>query len=125
MNGSIFSALIAGRSRKTARRLIIGGGVDRFFIRDAIDRFLTTMNAASSTVPVVLITGALTGIGRATVLVFAREGAKQVVSGRRATEGTQLAGEIIALGHGGGVHPNATFSIDHPPPEPHPAGCPS
>jgi NAD(P)-dependent dehydrogenase (short-subunit alcohol dehydrogenase family) len=33
------------------------------------------MNAISSIVPVVLITGALTGIGRATALVFAREGA--------------------------------------------------
>jgi len=30
------------------------------------------MNATSSTVPVVLITGALTGIGQATVLAFAR-----------------------------------------------------
>jgi NAD(P)-dependent dehydrogenase (short-subunit alcohol dehydrogenase family) len=34
------------------------------------------MNAISSTVPVVLITGALTSIGRATVLAFAREGAR-------------------------------------------------
>ena len=35
--------------------------------------------------PVVLITGALTGIGRATALAFAREGASLVVSGRRDT----------------------------------------
>jgi NAD(P)-dependent dehydrogenase (short-subunit alcohol dehydrogenase family) len=56
------------------------------------------MNATSSTVPVVLITGALTGIGRATALAFAREGARLVVSGRRAAEGTQLVGEIYALG---------------------------
>src|SRR6266436_7902490 len=34
------------------------------------------------TAPVVLITGALTGIGRATALGFAREGARIVVSGR-------------------------------------------
>src|ERR1700723_1451419 len=33
--------------------------------------------------PVVLITGALTGIGRATALAFAHEGARVVVSGRR------------------------------------------
>lgn len=32
---------------------------------------------------VVLITGALTGIGRATALAFARDGAQVVVSGRR------------------------------------------
>jgi NAD(P)-dependent dehydrogenase (short-subunit alcohol dehydrogenase family) len=40
--------------------------------------------------PVVLITGALTGIGRATALAFAREGATVVVSGRRAAEGKAL-----------------------------------
>jgi NAD(P)-dependent dehydrogenase (short-subunit alcohol dehydrogenase family) len=33
--------------------------------------------------PVVLITGALTGIGRATAQAFAREGARIVVSGMR------------------------------------------
>jgi len=40
--------------------------------------------------PVVLITGALTGIGRATALAFAQEGARLVVSGRRETEGKAL-----------------------------------
>jgi NAD(P)-dependent dehydrogenase (short-subunit alcohol dehydrogenase family) len=35
------------------------------------------------TAPVVLITGALTGIGRATAVAFAHEGARIVVSGRR------------------------------------------
>jgi len=39
--------------------------------------------------PVVLITGALTGIGRATALAFAREGARVVVSGRHDDEGSQ------------------------------------
>jgi NAD(P)-dependent dehydrogenase (short-subunit alcohol dehydrogenase family) len=56
------------------------------------------MNTPSSLLPVVLITGALTGIGRATALAFAREGAKLIVSGRRAAEGAKLAEEIRALG---------------------------
>ena len=38
--------------------------------------------------PVVLITGALTGIGRATALAFAHEGARVVVSGRHDDEGS-------------------------------------
>jgi NAD(P)-dependent dehydrogenase (short-subunit alcohol dehydrogenase family) len=48
--------------------------------------------------PVVLITGALTGIGRATALVFAQEGARLVVSGRRDEEGKKLVGELRKLG---------------------------
>jgi NAD(P)-dependent dehydrogenase (short-subunit alcohol dehydrogenase family) len=48
--------------------------------------------------PVVLITGALTGIGRATALAFAREGARMVVSGRRHEEGQALAAELRNLG---------------------------
>jgi NAD(P)-dependent dehydrogenase (short-subunit alcohol dehydrogenase family) len=47
---------------------------------------------------VVLITGALTGIGRATALAFAREGASLVVSGRRDDEGQRLVTELRALG---------------------------
>ena len=48
--------------------------------------------------PVVLITGALTGIGRATALAFAREGARVVVSGRHEEEGKKLAAEMRKLG---------------------------
>jgi NAD(P)-dependent dehydrogenase (short-subunit alcohol dehydrogenase family) len=48
--------------------------------------------------PVVLITGALTGIGRATAVAFAREGARVVVSGRREQEGKKLAKELRELG---------------------------
>src|SRR5260370_37541802 len=48
--------------------------------------------------PVVLITGALTGIGRATALAFAKEGARLVVAGRRQDAGRQLTAELRALG---------------------------
>src|SRR5258708_16320023 len=48
--------------------------------------------------PVVLITGALTGIGRATALAFAKDGARVVVSGRREAEGKALEGELRGLG---------------------------
>src|SRR6266567_7150493 len=50
------------------------------------------------TTPVVLVTGALTGIGRATAQAFAREGARIVVSGRRDDEGRKLADELQELG---------------------------
>jgi NAD(P)-dependent dehydrogenase (short-subunit alcohol dehydrogenase family) len=43
---------------------------------------------------VVLITGALAGIGRATATAFARDGASVVVSGRRDEEGKALAVEL-------------------------------
>jgi NAD(P)-dependent dehydrogenase (short-subunit alcohol dehydrogenase family) len=47
---------------------------------------------------VVLITGGLTGIGRATALAFAKEGAQVVVSGRRDEEGQKLVTEIRKAG---------------------------
>ena len=47
---------------------------------------------------VVLITGALTGIGRATALAFAREGARLVVSGRRREAGKALLEELRSRG---------------------------
>src|SRR5438876_5975876 len=50
------------------------------------------------TTPVVLITGALTGIGRATALAFAQEGAHLIVSGRRQEEGEKLVAELRKLG---------------------------
>jgi NAD(P)-dependent dehydrogenase (short-subunit alcohol dehydrogenase family) len=48
--------------------------------------------------PVVLITGALTGIGRATALAFAKDGAQVVASGRREAEGKALEAELRSLG---------------------------
>jgi NAD(P)-dependent dehydrogenase (short-subunit alcohol dehydrogenase family) len=47
---------------------------------------------------VVLITGALTGIGRAAAVAFAKQGAKVVVSGRRDEAGAALAKELRELG---------------------------
>lgn len=46
----------------------------------------------------VLITGALTGIGRATALAFGQLGANVVVSGRRPEAGKALAAELRELG---------------------------
>jgi NAD(P)-dependent dehydrogenase (short-subunit alcohol dehydrogenase family) len=48
--------------------------------------------------PVVVITGALTGIGRAAALAFAREGHRVVVAGRHEAAGQELATELRALG---------------------------
>src|ERR1700745_1677783 len=48
--------------------------------------------------PVVLITGALTGIGRAAAFAFAREGNRVVVSGRQEDVGQGLAAELREFG---------------------------
>ena len=48
--------------------------------------------------PVVLITGALTGIGRAAAIAFAKKGAKTVVAGRRDEAGKALVEELRAFG---------------------------
>ena len=47
---------------------------------------------------VVLITGALTGIGRAAAVAFAKKGAKVVVAGRRDEVGRELVKELRSLG---------------------------
>lgn len=50
------------------------------------------------TSPVVLITGALAGIGRATAFAFAQAGARLVISGRREQQGLALAQEMRKTG---------------------------
>ncbi|MGO4310666.1 SDR family NAD(P)-dependent oxidoreductase [Pseudomonas sp. KB_15] len=48
--------------------------------------------------PVILITGALTGIGRATAVAFARKGAQVVVTGRRDEAGNALVEQLRSFG---------------------------
>lgn len=49
-------------------------------------------------ISVVLVTGALTGIGRATAIAFAEEGARIVISGRHDAEGQALVVELRKIG---------------------------
>ena len=53
---------------------------------------------SSNTAPVVLVTGALAGIGRATALAFARARTRLVVSGRNQAAGDALAAELRGVG---------------------------
>ena len=48
-----------------------------------------------------IVTGATSGIGRATALLFAKEGANVVVTGRRSEHGRRVADAIQQMGAGG------------------------
>ncbi len=65
---------------------------------DLYDMKTTSRKLEEKIAPVVLITGALTGIGRAAAVIFAQEGAHVVVSGRHDKEGQELAAELQGLG---------------------------
>src|ERR1700691_2755624 len=58
----------------------------------------STLRESQMSNPVVLITGALTGIGRAAAVAFAKKGAKVVVAGRRDEAGKALVEELRAFG---------------------------
>src|SRR6516164_1152538 len=63
-------------------------------------------------IPVVLITGALTGIARATALAFARKGAKVMASGRHEDAGAALVAELRAAGAEGTPGPATEQTAD-------------
>src|ERR1700691_499329 len=58
----------------------------------------STLRESQMSNPVVLITGALTGIGRAAAVAFAKRGAKVIVAGRRDEAGKALVEELRAFG---------------------------
>jgi NAD(P)-dependent dehydrogenase (short-subunit alcohol dehydrogenase family) len=59
---------------------------------------VSTTRSITMNKQVVLITGALTGIGRAAAVAFAKKGAKVVVSGRRDEAGKALVEELRSFG---------------------------
>jgi NAD(P)-dependent dehydrogenase (short-subunit alcohol dehydrogenase family) len=66
--------------------------LSRVFFTQPVDRS-SAMNS-----PVVLVTGALSGIGRAAAVAFAKKGAKVVVAGRREEAGQALVKELRSFG---------------------------
>jgi len=71
------------------------------------------MNNKTFSGKVALVTGATSGIGRATAIEFARAGAKVVLTGRREKKGAQVVAEIKKLG-GAAAFIRADVSISVP-----------
>src|SRR5882757_6643466 len=76
----------------------VGSPQDTWLDPDELHCFTLNLRRNVMKNPVVLITGALTGIGRAAAIIFAQEGAHIVVSGRRDKQGRELVAELQALG---------------------------
>ena len=72
--------------------------------------------------PVVLITGALTGIGRATAIAFAKSGASVVVSGRREDAGKALRSRTALARRRSRIHPGRRAQRRRSPPSRRPDG---
>lgn len=92
--------------------MIGGGGNGRLSIRAAatVER---GSNMSSLKHKVALITGGTGGIGRATAVEFARQGARVVVTGRREAEGTETVSLIQeAGGEGAFVRADVTKESD-------------
>jgi hypothetical protein len=77
------------------RLLGVADGVLTF---DAPANIVSSSGSYAMNHPVVLITGALTGVGRAAALAFARNRARLVVSDRRDNAGEALVAELRAFG---------------------------
>jgi NAD(P)-dependent dehydrogenase (short-subunit alcohol dehydrogenase family) len=84
---------------KPLREFMSGLGQTAFTRMDvALDAIAISWRTSDMNGQVVLITGALSGIGRAAAVAFAKKGAKVVVAGRRDEAGERLAKELRSLG---------------------------
>jgi NAD(P)-dependent dehydrogenase (short-subunit alcohol dehydrogenase family) len=84
---------------KPLREFMSGLGQTAFTRMDvALDAIAISWRTSDMNGQVVLITGALSGIGRAAAVAFAKKGAKVVVAGRREEAGNALVKELRSFG---------------------------
>jgi NAD(P)-dependent dehydrogenase (short-subunit alcohol dehydrogenase family) len=84
---------------KPLREFMSGLGQTAFTRMDvALDAIAISWRTSAMNGQVVLITGALSGIGRAAAVAFAKKGAKMVVAGRRDEAGKALVKELRSFG---------------------------